>query len=150
MYLYLFDYLFICRIFSLLNCFIHLFICLYASFFIYLYIYSIIKTLTHLFSFYSLNYSYYHQIDVQKEILQSVEVEFAIHLCKKECSLALQYDSSLDNSKEILKSAEKYETALRGEHYLVSCIIFYLIVFFSVNCAIKSHIYWNLIYFISS
>ena len=68
-------------------------------------------------------------MDVQKRILQSVEEEFSIHLCKKECSLALQNDSTLDNSKEILKSAEKYETALRGKHYLVSSILFYLFVF---------------------
>ena len=54
-------------------------------------------------------------MDAQNKILQSVEEEFSIYLWKKECSLALQSDSTLENSKDLLKSAEKYEAALRGE-----------------------------------
>ena len=54
-------------------------------------------------------------MDAQNKILQSVEEEFSIYLWKKECSSALQSDSTLENSKDLLKSAEKYEAALRGE-----------------------------------
>ena len=48
-------------------------------------------------------------------ILKSIFEEFSVYLWKKECSLALNSESTLETSKELLECADKYGDALKGD-----------------------------------